>query len=290
MTMKRKAMSIFFLLGTFVALYPQQGQVYDNLSMESKILKTKKKYAVYLPPDYQTSGRSYPVLYLLHGGGGNQTTWIQNGNVKQIADEYINSGKALPMLIVMPDASSPVRGWWNDPKGEWRFEDFFFEEFIPYIEKTYRIRTGRRYRYIAGLSGGGKASLTYALHHPEMFSVCCPLSPGIPFRTPEIAKIEIKQRFPDLSEKEYQAYYEKYNIIGLINQIPENKKNAVRWYIETGDDDPLKQVYEGDCLVHIAMRKAGIPHEFRVSDGEHNWLFWRAAFPRVLAFISFSQL
>ena len=287
--MKRALLFLFAWIMTS-GLMAQQGQVFDNLSLESSILKTQKKYSVYLPPDYQSSERNYPVLYLLHGGGGNHTTWIQHGNVRYIADECIYPGKALPMVIVMPDASSTVKGWRNDPQEEWRFEDFFIEEFIPFIEKNYRIRPGRAFRYVAGLSGGGNASLTYALHHPELFSACCPLSPGIPFRTPEIAKIEIQQRFPDLLDEEINAYYQKYNILGLIEQIPEQRKNAVRWYIETGDDDHLEQVYEGDCMVHIAMRKAGIPHEFRINDGGHNWLFWRAALPMILEFISFQKI
>jgi enterochelin esterase-like enzyme len=93
--------------------------------MDSKILKMGRKYAIYLPPDYETSQRSYPVLYLLHGGGGNQSTWIQHGDLMNIADNAIKEGIATPMIIVMPDARGPYRGYGNDVKGEWRYEDFF---------------------------------------------------------------------------------------------------------------------------------------------------------------------
>lgn len=285
--MKKTRCTLIIALGISSGLMAQEGKVFDNLSMKSAILKTDKKYAVYLPPDYETSQRSYPVLYLLHGGGGDQTTWIQHGNLLNIADECINSGKAIPMVIVMPDASRPVRGWRNDPKGEWRYEDFFIQEFIPFIEKTYRIRSGKIYRSIAGLSGGGNGSMTYTLHHPELFSACCPLSPGIPFTTIEKAKEQLHERYPDITDEEVLVYYEKHSIIELINKMPENQKSAVRWYIETGDDDALEQVYEGNCLIHIAMRKKGIPHEFRVSDGAHTWTLWRSALPSVLEFVSF---
>ncbi len=114
----------------------QSGKVMDNLSMTSAILKMERKYAIYLPPDYETSQRSYPVLYLLHGGGDDQTGWIQFGEVQYLADKAINQGKATPMIIVMPDANTGQRGYFNDIKGEWRYEDFFFQEFIPFIEKT----------------------------------------------------------------------------------------------------------------------------------------------------------
>ncbi len=102
--------------------------------MDSEILKMERHYAIYLPPDYETSERSYPVLYLLHGGGDDQTGWVQFGEVLHIADKAIKEGKATPMIIVMPDANRGQRGYFNDPKNEWRYEDFFFEEFLPFVE------------------------------------------------------------------------------------------------------------------------------------------------------------
>lgn len=135
----------------------QSGKVFDNLSITSKILNGERKYAVYLPPDYETSQRSYPVLYLLHGGGDDQTGWVQFGEVLHITDKAINDGSATSMIIVMPDANTGRRGYTNDIKGTWQYEDFFFNEFIPYIEKTYRIKSEKRYRAVAGLSMGGTA-------------------------------------------------------------------------------------------------------------------------------------
>lgn len=91
----------------------QTGTVYDDLSMTSKILNMERKYAVYLPPDYETSSRSYPVLYLLHGGGDDQTGWVQFGEVLHIADRGINQGNVTPMVIIMPDANAGKRGFFN---------------------------------------------------------------------------------------------------------------------------------------------------------------------------------
>jgi enterochelin esterase-like enzyme len=99
-------------------LLAQTGKVYDNLSIQSKILKMDRKYAIYLPPDYETSQRSYPVLYLLHGAGDDQTGWVQSGEVLTIADEVIKSGDATAMIIVMPDTSTGKRGYVNAIKGE----------------------------------------------------------------------------------------------------------------------------------------------------------------------------
>jgi len=135
----KKVSFVILSLALATALAAQRGKVSDDLSMQSKILKMDRKYAIYLPPDYETSNRSYPVLYLLHGAGDDQTGWVQFGEVQHIADKAINEGLATPMIIVMPDANTGKRGYSNSPKGDWQYEDFFFKEFIPFIEKTYRI-------------------------------------------------------------------------------------------------------------------------------------------------------
>ena len=260
------------------------GKVMDNQSMKSNILKMDRKYAVYLPPDYFTSERSYPVLYLLHGAGDDQTGWVQFGEVLHIADEAILSGSATPMVIVMPDANTGTRGYVNDVKGEWRFEDFFFEEFMPYIEKTYRIKGEKRYRAIAGLSMGGEGTFIYALHHPELFSSACPLSAATGPRTMEEMKdYSLWKTGAGITDAQKKAYFEKYSVLNLIETIKDDQKRAVRWYIDCGDDDFL---FEGNSLVHIAMRKKEIPHEFRIRDGSHSWKYWRTALPVVLEFIS----
>lgn len=287
MFIMRKFFFIFFFAFVGSVAMAQEGTVFDHLTMESAILNTEKRYAVYLPPDYHSSERRYPVLYLLHGGGGNQTTWIQHGEVKRIADKAIQEGSSIPMILVMPDASTPVRGWRNDPFGDWLFEDFFFKEFIPVIEQTYRVRSGKRYRYIAGLSGGGNATFVYALHHPEMFAAACPLSPATFPMTLEQADEMLPSRYPGITQEQIEAYYKRYSIPVLLKTMPDDRKNAVRWYLDTGDDDHLEQVYEGNCMLHIIMRKNVIPHEFRVRDGGHNWKFWRSSLPAVLNFVSY---
>lgn len=259
------------------------GKVSDNLSLTSKILKMDRKYAIYLPPDYETSGRSYPVLYLLHGSGDDQSGWVQFGEVKNITDKAIQDGKCTSMIIVMPDGNTGQRGYFNSPKGDWNYEDFFFQEFMPFIEKTYRIRAEKRYRAISGLSMGGGGTFMYALHHPELFSSACPLSVSVGSLTLEEASTRLKKQYPEITEAEISKHFSTLSAIELINNMPEDQKKALRWYIDCGDDDFL---FEGNCLAHIAMRKKEIPHEFRVRDGEHNWTYWREALPTVLEFVS----
>jgi len=280
--MKRVVLLLF--LRCLVLTSPAQGsKVFDNLSMTSKILNGERKYAIYLPPGYETSERSYPVLYLLHGGGDDQTGWVQFGEVQHITDNAIAEGKATPMIIVMPDANTGTRGFSNTPDGSWRYEDFFFEEFIPYVEKTYRIKGEKRYRAVAGLSMGGGGTFYFALHRPDLFSAACPLSASTGPLSLDDAKRFAERANQKATGAQLEAWYKRYSALELVNAMPDDQKNAVRWYIDCGDGDFL---YEGNSLVHIAMRKKEIPHEYRVRDGVHSWVYWRAALPEVLAFVS----
>jgi enterochelin esterase-like enzyme len=280
----KKLFSLFLAATITATLIGQTGKVYDNLTVPSKLLKMDRKYAVYLPPDYETSQRSYPVLYLLHGAGDDQTGWVQFGEVLNIADASIKSGLCTAMIIVMPDANTGKRGYVNDIKGDWPYEDFFFQEFLPFIEKNYRIKADKRYRAIAGLSMGGEGTFIYALHHPELFSAACPLSAATgPANIEEMKNYRLWQGTENITDDQKVAYFNKYSVLTLIQNMPEDQKKAVRWYIDCGDDDFL---YEGNCLVHIAMRKNEIPHEFRIRDGVHSWTYWRASLPNVLEFVS----
>lgn len=280
----KKILSVCLSLFLLPALLnAQQGKVYDNLTVPSKILKMDRKFAIYLPPDYEISQRSYPVLYLLHGAGDDQTGWVQFGEVQWIADKSIREGTATPMIIVMPDANTGQRGYFNDIKGEWRYEDFFFQELMPYVEKNYRIKGEKRYRAVAGLSMGGGGSFMYALHHPELFSSACPLSAYIGPLNLDEAKNRLNQMNVKATDEEIETYFKKHNALNLINDMPVDQVKSVRWYIDCGDDDFL---FEGNSLVHIAMRKKQIPHEFRIRDGAHNWTYWRESLPEVLRFVS----
>ncbi len=269
---------------TFVNSTAQTGKVFDNLTMKSTILKSERKFAVYLPPDYETSQRNYPVLYLLHGMGDDQTGWVQFGEVLSIVDNEIKKGTATPMIIIMPDANTNKIGYFNTIESDWNYENFFFEELMPYVEKTYRIKSEKRFRAIAGLSMGGGGSFMYAMHRPELFSSACPLSAYIGPLSVEDFKIQLQRMNSKITdETKIQSYFENHNAISLIEKTDVTKLKSVRWFIDCGDDDFL---YEGNSLVHIAMRKKEIPHEYRVRNGGHSWTYWRESLPEVLKFVS----
>ena len=270
--MKKLSHLLFYLILLPTMLLAQTGsKVFDNLTIKSKILNSDQKYAVYLPPGYDNSERSFPVLYLFHGHGDDQTGWIQFGEMQRIMDKAISDGSATPMVIIMPNGNNDIIGYFNTIDGKWRYEDYFFDEFMPELEKKYRIKRERRFRAIAGLSMGGGASYIYALHHPELFSSSYVMSgsPGV--------------REDANADEKTKSYIQKYNALQQIAVLPQDKISSVRWFIDCGDDDFLSV---DNCNIHIAMLAKKIPHEFRVRDGHHSWTYWRDSLPEALKFIS----
>lgn len=247
--------AVFFALLLSVPVFAQWqgGKVFDHLTMPSKILKSDRKYAIYLPPDYDYSDRTYPVLYLLHGALDDQTGWVQFGEVKYIADKAIAEGKATPMIIVILDGNGGRRGFVNDVKGDWNFEDFFFKEMIPYIDQKYHTKKEKKFRAVAGLSMGGGATYIYALHHPEMFSAACPLSGDIGPATLDDARKALARNNPNVTDAAVDAYYKDQSVLSLVNNMPDAQKNAVRWYMSAGDQDGLSAGLNRNAIVAIMI-------------------------------------
>ena len=273
-----------FVLFTSTLLISQESKVFDNLTLESKILNQERTYAVYLPNDYDSSERSYPVLYLLHGLGDDQTAWIKLGDVQRITDESIDSGISSSMIIVMPDAGTGIVGYINQPNRDWFYEDFFFEELIPHVESKFRIKKGKKYRAISGLSMGGGGTLVYALHRPDLFSSAAPLSPAIgPTDLDDFHKWISRYNFYFNDKIETQKLLNANHPLILIAEKSKQDLNSVAWYLDCGDDDYL---YEDSSLLHLAMKKKGVKHEYRVRDGAHTWKYWKESLPNVLGFVS----
>ncbi|MDR3285935.1 MAG: esterase family protein [Prevotellaceae bacterium] len=253
----------------------QHGRIFDDKIFKSSILGRDVNYTIYLPPDYETSSRKYPVLFLLHGYSDDHTGWMHYGEMNRIADELIGEGKISPMIIVVADAK---KTWYiNNYINTERFEDMYITEFIPHIEKTYRARQNKLGRAIGGLSMGGYGSLLYALKYTDMFSVCVAMSAAV------FTDDELKARFTEGESYGYKElfggtaenlseHWHKNSIIDIVKNLPDDKKKSVKFYIDCGDDDFL---YCGNSTLHIVMRDLKVDHEYRVRDGAHSWAYWR---------------
>lgn len=282
---------LFVLIAIPASAQISRGTVQEGLTIESQILGKPVRYTVYLPFDYHTSNRYYPVVYLLHGYTDNDTGWLQFGEAHMIADELINDREIPPMIIVMPDAG--VSWYVNNFDDSVRYEDFFVDELIPHVEAQYRARPERRYRAVSGLSMGGYGTLVYALHHPDLFAAAAPLSAAV-FTAEEItantgdrwAQILEPVFGPDRGgEARLTEHYLANSVLDIISTGDPEQFRRVRWYIDCGDDDFLAR---GNSALHVLMLDQEIPHEYRVRDGGHTWSYWRTGLPDALRFIGAS--
>ncbi len=280
-----------FLLLSFLCVnfsFLQAQNLKEKQSINSKILGESVNYSIYFPPNYDTSNRNYPVTYVLHGYTDNETAWVQFGEIDRQADAAILSGEIPPMILVMPDAK--VTWYVNDADGKKRYEDFFIEEFIPHVDKTYRTRAKKEFRGITGLSMGGYGSFLYAIKHPDLFAASAPLSAA--FYTEEKVITYEQERWNNVEglmygkdlkgQERITEHWKANNPFEILKGADREALKTVKYWIDCGDDDFL---YEGNSKMHIVLRDMEIPHEFRIRDGAHNWTYWRTGIIDALAFI-----
>lgn len=283
-----KALAIILLLPTVGFAQHPQGIVHESLTMPSEILDQDVRYTIYLPSDYESSRRSYPIVYLLHGFSDDDTGWLQFGEANRIADNAIATGAIPPMILVMPDGG--VSWYVNNYNGAVAWEDMFIDEFMPHIESEYRVRTKKEYRGIAGLSMGGYGSLVLAMRHPELFAAVAAFSSGIVTREDWTASPQDRYDRtwgvvfgPGLAgSARVTEHWLRYSVLDIVENTAADELKQVRYYIDCGDDDFLAV---GNATLHILLTQKKVPHQYRVRDGAHTWSYWRTGLPDGLRFI-----
>jgi enterochelin esterase family protein len=170
----------------------------------SKTIQTTRRVFVYTPPDYARSRARYPVLYLLHGAGGDESGWTENGRVNLILDNLIADGKLKPLVVVMPygNAYPPSSPLAEGADAMRRQRDLFrrdlIEDLIPFVQSNYRVSTDREHRAIAGLSLGGAQALGIGLSHTDLFSRVAGFSPAMGAVTsPQAGGLDFKPLLAD---------------------------------------------------------------------------------------------
>ena len=274
---------VFAFLLLAVSLTSQASRIVTD-SIESKILGEKVLYNIYLPNGYEQSSKMYPVVYLLHGFSDDYTAWRDKGRMQDVADELIESGEACEMIIVMPNAGGPdTRNTWNGyfNMPGWNYEDFFFQEFLPQVEKKYHGAGDKGHRAVMGLSMGGGGSTVYCQRHPDMFSSCYAMS----------AWLDNQSNNVDAGQEKDKRYYvseavKEHSALRFVEQADEETKKqlrSVKWFFDCGDDDFL---FDQSIRLHQLMRNARIKDELRVRNGVHNWEYWHLALRMALPFAS----
>ena len=251
-------------------------------TMKTAKLGVDQGYNVYLPDGYDAS-RHYPVIYLLHGLWGSYPDWVKQGRMQAVADQLIASGEVVPVVIVMPNAGDAdvhnyQNGYFNVK--DWPYEDFFYQEFLPAVEKKFNCGGSKGQRAIMGLSMGGGGCTVYAQRHSDMYSSCYAMSAWLDnkFRA-DRGNATSKLVLTDRSVREHSA-------IDFVEKADETTLNALRtvkWFFDCGDDDHLLAInYE----MYMKMKERGIKAELRVRDGGHTWEYWHTALFTALPFAS----
>ena len=220
----------------------------ETVEYKSEFVGTVRKATVYLPPKYDAS-KKYPVLYLLHGIGGDEREWLQ-GVPNIIMDNLYADGKAAEMIIVMPNgrAQENDRAEGNVYAGSQAFADFEFDllgSLIPFIESKYNVYSDKMHRAIAGLSMGGGQSLNFGLAHMDVFAYVGGFSSAPNTKTPEL----------------------------LVPDVEKTKaENKLLWMV-CGSKDGL--MYNSSRLKAFCDEH-GVPCTLiEYPDGEHNFIVWK---------------
>lgn len=250
-------LSVLLVPGDLTANYFEAGQR-GNLHKvwyDSPTIGKARRMYVYTPYGYDSGTEKYPVLYLRHGGGGDEDAWVTMGRACQILDNLIEKKLAVPMICVMPNGNPTQeaartlllpettyeRG---DPKFANLYINSIVRDIIPYVEKNYRVIASPDARAVSGLSMGGGHTLSVTNEHPGTFSYILPLSMGIRADQPDIdAKLQ------GVKKAGYKLYW-----------------------IGCGNED---FTFEGAKLLDQALTKNGMKHTFFISEGGHTWSNWR---------------
>jgi enterochelin esterase-like enzyme len=290
--MKKTLILLFSFLLSISAGFAASGlRIMESLVMHSSILKQDVHFSVCLPANYYQAKRSFPVVYLLHGLGDDETSWLEYGQISQYADKLVEDGDADPMIFIMPEAFRTY--YVNDYKSTFMYQDMFVNELVPHIDSIFSTIADRQHRALMGYSMGGFGALILHLKHPDIFGTAVPLS--ISVRTDEQYMTEDASGWddqwgrlfgePGLTGKDRITEYYKQNspfhVLSLMSAGDIQKLNI---YIDNGDKE--QTLCRSNEELHILMRDLNIPHEFRVRDGGHSFQYWCSALPNALKFIS----
>ena len=290
-----KYIRIVCALFFFVSLsgYARAQSRIDCNALNGRILKQTVHYCVYLPSGYDAGAsrnppQRYPVLYFLHGLGDNEQTLFNSGGWT-LLDDLRNQHKLGDFLIVAPEGRRSF--YINSADSSVRYSDFFLQEFMPHIERAYRILPGRAGRAISGISMGGYGALRFAFAHPELFSAVSAQSAALITESPQALNVASQSGAPlaavlaSVFGRPISVEHWNDNNIFLLA-----KKNAVALkklalYFNCGQDDNYG-FEKGAAALHAELEKENVVHEYHAYAGDHSLTYFLSHFAEVMEFHS----
>lgn len=237
---------------------------------DSPTLKMQRRLTVYTPAGYD-KGKDYPVMYLLHGAGGDEDAWTTLGRAAQIMDNLIAMGKAKPMIVVMPNGNTNCQaapGAWSKGMYMPSFRgsldqpalasmDESFMDIVNYVESHYKVVKDKKHRAVCGLSMGGGHSFAITRRYPDTFDYVGLFSAGL--------HIDGSQQ-----KSFYQALKDNKEVQGQLDRL--FKAKPALYWIAIGKTDFL---YEQNTDLRKYLDEKGYPYKYRETDGGHIWRNWR---------------
>ncbi len=282
MSLKNSRLFILYIL-SITSLHSKAARV-DSLDIPSAAMNKTYKAAVVLPSTYSNNKKDYPVLYLLHGGGGHFSDWLSQTPdkmvVKSLADQY-------NIIIVMPEGET--FGWYLDSPFDpnSKFETYITKEVIQKIDNTYRTVRSNKGRVITGLSMGGHGAMYLSTRHPDLFGAAGTMSGAMDMNYSKYSLTEdfrksLKERFEKLlgtSDVSNEVFVRN----SIINMSETIKKNGMAVIIDCGVDDFLIEV---NRELHRRLVYNNTPHDYTERPGAHTWEYWQTSLPYHVLFFS----
>ncbi|WP_203258953.1 alpha/beta hydrolase [Hyunsoonleella ulvae] len=269
--MNIKYILIVLILFSNTSIFGQQGKIFENQIIQSKVLNRGVKYNIYLPPNYDTI-KTYPTIYYLHGFGGNNNSLHTKRFIKQI-DSLIVKDSFPETIIIAPNGG---KSWYiDDYAGKEKYATMFISEFIPEMKKKYVLTESSQKTVVMGLSMGGFGALRFTMLNPEEFGICVSFMGAISTKKQMVEDLEkYYQHFhahlygENLSPKERtNEVYINNNALYIAEKVNTKILKSKKWFIQTCDDDFHSLP---NAKLHILFHQNKIEHEFRVTNGKHN--------------------
>lgn len=279
-----KLFCIIFLAAFLSQCTVSFGAKVDTLNIPSAAMKKNYRAAVVMPDSYAKSKAAYPVLYLLHGGGGQFSDWLRQTPDKmllhKLADQY-------NLIIVTPEGEK-LGGYLDSPfQKDNLFETYIIKEVITKIDDTYRTIRNRNGRIITGLSMGGHGALYLATRHPELFCAAGSMSGALDlnpanWRIPAEFAEQIKPGFERILGPLGSSpdHYAAHSVVNMTDQM---KANDVKLIIDCGVDDFL---IEPNRELHRRLVYNKISHDYTERPGGHTWDYWENSLPYHVLFFN----
>ncbi len=278
---------LLFLLGAASTTQSRAAGRAECRSVPSKILGYDVPFCVLLPPSYDADpAQRYPILYFLHGIGDNEQVLLNSGGLLMVQD-LRDQNRIGDFLIVTPAAGRSF--YINSRDGHVGYEDFFIREFIPYIESHYRIRASRHTRGVAGVSMGGYGALRFAFKYPQMFTAVSVNSAALLQKLPTVKLSDSQETTvarllgSSFGSPFDPAFWERENTFTLARTGP--PPTGLKIYFDCGTEDDYG-FNVGAQAFHELLVSRGIPHEFHLYLGGHDWTYFAQHFPALLEFQS----